>query len=106
MKNKLYYCNLGIIFQTKCKLINFFTFKDKIFVFFRSGCNNAIYYGKTEVRILRLEYVNTLGPLLLLERELKGINDSVIKNIILFCFDLALTIFLYQPATTMTSKLR
>ena len=31
MKNKLPHCNFRIVFQTKCKLINFFTFKDKIF---------------------------------------------------------------------------
>ena len=29
MKNKLPYCNFRIAFQTKCKLINVFTFKDK-----------------------------------------------------------------------------
>ena len=37
MRNKLPHCNLRIVFQTKCKLINFFTFKDKIPVFLRSG---------------------------------------------------------------------
>ena len=56
MRNKLPHCNLRIVFQTKCKLINFFTFKDKIPVFLRSGivykfkCGgcNATYYGKTK----------------------------------------------------------
>ena len=33
MKNKLAHSNFRIVFQTKCKLINFFTFKDKIPVF-------------------------------------------------------------------------
>ena len=33
MKNKLPHCNIRIAFRTKCKLINFFTFKDKIPVF-------------------------------------------------------------------------
>ena len=55
MRNKLPHCNLRIVFQTKCKLINFFTFKDKIPGFLRSGiackfkCGgcNATYYGKT-----------------------------------------------------------
>ena len=54
MRNKLPHCNLRIVFQTKCKLINFFTFKDKIPVFLRSGifnkfkCGgcNATYCGK------------------------------------------------------------
>ena len=30
MKNKLAYCNDQFVFQTKCKISNFFTFKDKI----------------------------------------------------------------------------
>ena len=55
MKNKLSYCNFQLVFQTKCKLFNFFTFKDKNIIFLRSdivykfkcgGCN-ATYYGKT-----------------------------------------------------------
>ena len=56
MKNKRSHCNFRIVFQCKCKLINFFTFKDKIPVFLRSGivykfkCGgcNATYYGKTK----------------------------------------------------------
>ena len=56
MKNKLPHCNFGTVFKTKCKLINFFTFQDKIPVLLRftifnkfkcSGCK-AIYYGKTK----------------------------------------------------------
>ena len=35
MKNKLPDCNFRIIFQAKCKLINFFAFKDRILVFLR-----------------------------------------------------------------------
>ena len=37
MKNKLPYCNIRFVFQTKCKISNFFTFKDKIPSFLRSG---------------------------------------------------------------------
>ena len=37
MKNKLPYCNIRFVFQTKCKISNFFTFKDKIPLFLRSG---------------------------------------------------------------------
>ena len=56
MKNKLPHSNFRIVFQSKCKLINFFTFKDKIPIFLRSGivykfkCGgcNANYYGKTK----------------------------------------------------------
>ena len=56
MKNKLPYCNARFVFQTKCNFNNFFTFKDKIPLFLRSGivykfqCGscNATYYGKTK----------------------------------------------------------
>ena len=37
MKNKLRYCNLLFVSQTKCKIRDFFTFKDKIPLFLRSG---------------------------------------------------------------------
>ena len=56
LKNKLPHCNVRIAFKSKCKFINFVTFKDKIPVFARSGivykikCHgcNATYYGKTK----------------------------------------------------------
>ena len=56
MKNKLPHCSFRIVFQSKCKLINFFVFKDKIPIFLRSdiidkfkcgGCN-ATYYSTTK----------------------------------------------------------
>ena len=37
MKNKLLHCNIRIAFQTKCKISNLFTFKDKIPSFLHSG---------------------------------------------------------------------
>ena len=37
MKNKAPYCNVQFVFQTKCKIRNFFTFKDKIPLVLRSG---------------------------------------------------------------------
>ena len=60
MKNKLPHCNFRIVFHTKCKLINFFTFKDKIPVFLHSGivykfkCGgcNVTYYGKIIIRFI------------------------------------------------------
>ena len=81
MKNKLPYCKFRIVFQTKCKLINFFTFKDKVPVFLhcgivyksKSGGRNATYYGKLS-STLKSEYVNTLEFLLLLERDGIGIT--------------------------------
>ena len=53
MKNKLPYCNIRIVSETKCKISNFFKFKDKIPSFLRSsivdkfhcGSCNATYYG-------------------------------------------------------------
>ena len=73
-------------FQTKCKLIHFFTMKDRIPVFLRSGfaykfkwggCN-ACYYGKTKhhfkVRISSLT-----------RKRVKGGNCSAIKENQLFC---------------------
>ena len=56
MKNKLPHCNFRIVFQSKCKLINFFVLKDKIPIFLRSsivckfkcdGCN-ATCYSRTK----------------------------------------------------------
>ena len=92
MRNKLPHCNLRIVFQTKCKLINFFTFKDKIPVFLRSGivykfkCSgcNATYYGKTKhhFKIRMCEY---LGVSALTGKRVKGDNDSAIKEHHLFC---------------------
>ena len=62
MKNKLPYCNIRFVFQTKCKIKNSFTFKDKVPSFlhssiaykFQCGNCNATYYGKT-----KLECVST-----------------------------------------------
>ena len=63
MKNKLPHYSFRIAFQSKCKLINFFTIKGESPIFLRSdtvykfkcGCCNASYYGKTkshfEVRV-------------------------------------------------------
>ena len=56
MKNKLPYCSISFVLQTKCKINNFFTFKDKIpsllpsgIVYkFQCGFCNPTYYGKTK----------------------------------------------------------
>ena len=92
MKNKLPHCNFRIVFQTKCKLINFFTFKDKIPVFLRSGivykfkCGgcNATYYGKTK-RHFKVRMCEHLGVSALTGKRVKGDNDSAIKEHHLFC---------------------
>ena len=91
-RNKLPHCNLRIVFQTKCKLNNFFTFKDKIPVFLRSGivykckCRgcNGTYYGKTK-RHFKIRMSEHLGVSALTGKRVKGDNDSAIKERHLFC---------------------
>ena len=91
MKNKLPHCNFRIVFQSKCKLINFFTFKDKIPIFLRSGivykfkCGgcNATYYGKTK-RHFKVRMCEHLAVSALIGKKVKGDNDSVVKEH-LFC---------------------
>ena len=92
MRNKLPHCNLRIVFQTKCKLIHFITFKDKIPVFLRSGivykfkCGgcNATYYGKTMCHF-KIRMFEHLGVSTLTGKSVKWDNDSAIKGHHLFC---------------------
>ena len=92
MKNKLPYCNIRFVFQTKCKISNFFTFKDKIPSFLRSGivykfqCGscNATYYGKTK-RHFKVRICEHLGISVLTGKRVKGDDDSAIKEHLLFC---------------------
>ena len=92
MKNKLPHCNFRIVFQSKSKLINFFTFKDKIPIFLRfgivykfkcGGCN-ATYYGKTK-RHFKVRMCEHLGVSTLTGKRMKGENHSAIKEYHLFC---------------------
>ena len=77
IKNKPPYCNIRFVFQTKCKISNFFTFKNTIPSFlrfgivykFQCGVCNAILYGKNF--ILRSECVNTWEFLHSLRQALK-----------------------------------
>ena len=70
--------NLWFVFQTKCKISNYFTFKDRIPWFLRSstvykflcsGCNTT-YCGKTKYH-LRPGYVNNLEFWEPLEKSLR-----------------------------------
>ena len=92
MKNKLPFCNIQFVFQTKCKISNFFTFKDKIPSFLRSGivykfqyggCN-AAYYGKTK-RHFKVRMCEHLGISALTGKRVKGDDNSAIKEHLLFC---------------------
>ena len=92
MKNKLTYCNIRFVFQTKCKISNFFTFKDKIPSFlgsgivykFQCGSCNATYYGKTK-RHFKVRICEHLGISALTGKRVKGDDDSAIKEHLLFC---------------------
>ena len=88
MKNKLPCCNIRFAFQTKCKISNFFTFKDKIPSFLRSyvqyGSFNATYYGKTK-RHFKVRMCEHLGISALTGKRVKGDDDSAIKEHLLFC---------------------
>ena len=92
MKNKPRHCNFRIVFQSKCKLINFFTFKDKIPIFLHSGivykfkcggCNDTN-YGKTK-RHFKVRMCEHLGVSVLTGKRVKGDNNSAIKEQHLFC---------------------
>ena len=91
MKHKLLYCNVQFVFQTKCKISNFLTFKDKISSVLRSGiaykfqCGscNAIYYGKTK-RHFKVRMCERLGTSARTGKRIKGDDDSAIKEHLLF----------------------
>ena len=92
IKNKFLYCNVRFVFQTKFKISNFYTFKDKIPSFLRSGilykfqCGscNATYYGKTK-RHFKVRMCEHLGISALTGKRVKGDDDSAIKEHLLFC---------------------
>ena len=91
MKNKLPHCNIRFAFHTKCKISNFFTFKDKIPSFLHSGivykqeCGscNATYYGKSK-RDFKVKIRGHLGISALTGKRVKSDDDSAIKGHPLF----------------------
>ena len=86
MKKKLPHCHVQITFQTKCKLIIFFVFKNEIPVFLRSGivCRNVTYYRKSK-RHFKVKMCEHLGVSPLTGKRVKGGNISAIKEHHLFC---------------------
>ena len=89
MKNKLPYCNIRFVFQTKWKISNFFTFKDETPPFLHSGIAFASFnvvaavlpiMAKLSV-ILKWEYVNTWEFLHSLWKELKVMIIPPLKSI-------------------------
>ena len=87
MKNKLPYSNLGMTVQTKCKLINFLTYKDKISVFlqfgivykFKCGGCSAVCCGKTK-RHFKVTMCEHLVVSALTGKRMKGYNDHLFCN--------------------------
>ena len=95
LKSILYknsYPHVQFVFQTKCKISNSFTFKYKIpsvlcsgivYKFQCSSCN-ATYYGKIKHHF-RGRMCEHLGISALTRKRVKGDDDSVIKEHLLFC---------------------
>ena len=75
-----------------CKLINFFTFKDKISIFLCSdivykvkcGDCNATYYCKTK-HYFKVRMCEHLGISALTRKTVKGYNNCAIKENQLLC---------------------
>ena len=92
MKSKLPYCNVRFVFETKCKISNFFTFKVKTPLFlpsgivykFQCGSCNATYYGKTKLHF-KVKICEHLGISALTGKIVKSDDDSAIKEHLLFC---------------------
>ena len=91
VKYNLPYCNTRFVFQTKCKLDNFFTCKDKILLFLHSGivykfqCGgcSATYYCKAKCHF-KVRMCEHPGIYALTGKSVKGDDDSAIKEN-LFC---------------------
>ena len=84
--------NFQFASQTKCKISNFFTFKDKIPLFlcsgtvykFQCGGCNTTYYGKTKHHF-QVRMCKHLGISALTGKRVKNDDDSAIKEHLLFC---------------------
>ena len=103
MRNKLPHCSLRIVFQNKCKLVNFSHSKIKLLhssLFcilcilriirsdivhkFKCGGCNVTYYGKNKSHF-KVRICEHLGVFALNGKRVKGDNDSPIKEHHLFC---------------------
>ena len=92
MKNKLPYYNIRFVFQTKCRISNFFPFKGKNRSFllsgivskFQCGSSNGTYCGKTnqDFKVRMCEHFEISA---VTGKRVKGDDDSAIKEYLLFC---------------------
>ena len=55
MQNKLQYCTIRLVFQTKCKISNFFTFKGKILLYLCSGSDYNCLQFVLQISVLWLQ---------------------------------------------------
>ena len=118
MKNKLPYCNTPFVFLTKCKISNFFTFRDKILSFLRSGIVYKFHCGsRSSTYLLRQtkrhfkvrmsqntwEFLHSLGDELkvMLILSLKNIFYSAITHL-----SLKISQFLSPTTSLLESCLR
>ena len=118
MKNKLPYCNTPFVLQTKCKISNFFTFRDKILSFLRSGIVYKCHCGgRSSTSLLRQtkrhfkvrmsqntwEFLHSLGDELkvMLILSLKNIFYSTITHL-----SLKISQFLSPTTSLLESCLR
>ena len=90
MKNKQPHCNVGTVFQSKCKFSSFFIFKDKTPAFLLSGIISEFKFDDCHVKLngktklyLKVRTYKRFVFLLLLERE--GMTTFVIKEHNLLC---------------------
>ena len=91
MKSELVYCYMWFVFQTKCKINDFFRLKDQMTSFIRSGvfykfqCGgcNVTCYGKTK-RHCKVRMCKHLGNLVLTGKRAASGDDSAIKEQLLF----------------------
>ena len=75
IKNKIPYCNIRFAFQTKCKVINIFIYKDKIPSFIHNS----------NVLLLFTNFSVVAAILPITGKIVKGDDDSAINEHLLFC---------------------
>ena len=88
MKNKLLYCNLRFVFQTKCKIVSTFTIVDSIPSFsrfdiiykFQCGGYNTTCYGKTKLHV-KVRMYEHLAVLTITRQKVRGRDGSAINSL-------------------------
>ena len=100
------HCNFQIVFQTKCNLMSFFTFIDKVPVFlpsgivykFKCGSCNATSYRKTKHHF-KVRMCEHLGVSVFIGKWVKGNNDSAITKYHFFAINHLALMIVFIPAS-------